>query len=104
MDTNVIIGRLNSAYDTKLDRSSHAVDHSTSTLQRRKVTLLGIKDFTSDIAHNTPSELTTLLFYEDDNLAIALKWALEKLAKELSKAAYPVGSHLQQDTEADTKW
>ena len=105
MDKNVIISRLNSAYEEKVVRGSRPYYSSTTCLQDRKAALVGFKEFTSDSTPNTPSELCTLLRYEDDNLSIALKWALEKLAKEPSRVAHPAMQILHQDTSTRSrKW
>ena len=61
------------------------------------------KEFTSDSTPNTPSELYTLLLYEDDNLSIALKWALEKLTKELSSVVQPAVRIMHQDATASSR-
>ena len=105
MDKNVIISRLNSAYEEKVVRRSHPYYSSTTCLQDRKAALVSFKEFTSHSTPNTPSELYTLLWYEDDNLSIALKWALEKLAKEPSRVPHPGIRILHQDTTTKgRKW
>ena len=105
MDKNVIISRLNSAYEEKVVRRSHPYYSSTTCLQDRQAALVGFKEFTSDSTPNTPSELCTLLRYEDDNLSIALKWALEKVANEPSRVAQPGIRILHQDTTTKgRKW
>ena len=96
MDKKVIISRLDSAYETKLNSRQHGYYEPSSTLQRCTATLVGFKEFTSDSSSGTPSDLHTLLLYEDDNLSIALKWALEKLSPEISKKVY-LRRYLQHD-------
>ena len=101
MDKNYIIRRLNSAYEIKLNRRYHRYCES-STLQNCTATLIGFKEFKLDSRFN--SALQTLLLYEDDNLSIALKWALEKFSlikcKEVHVHEYP-----QQDAmTTDLKW
>ena len=89
MDKNVIIKCLNSAYEEKVVRRSLSYCTSTTCLENRKAALLEFKEFTSNPTSNAPSELYTLLLYEDDNLSIALKWALEKLAMKSSSVMKP---------------
>ena len=105
MDKNVITSRLNSAYEKKVVRRSYSYYDSSTSLQNRKAALMRFKEFTSDSTPNTPSELYTLLLYEDDNLSIALKWALEKLTKELSSVVQPAVRIMHQDATASSrKW
>ena len=103
MDKNVITSRLNSAYEKKVVRRSYSYYDSSTSLQNRKAALMRFKEFTSDSTPNTSSELYTLLLYEDDNLSTALKWALEKLTKELSSVVQPAVRIMHQDATA-RKW
>ena len=105
MDKNVIISRLNSAYEEKMLRRSYSYYDSTTCLAKRKIALIEFKQFASDPTTSIPSELYTLLLYEDDNLSIALKWALEKLSEELSSVVQPRMRTLHPDSTASSrKW
>ena len=104
MDKNVIISRLNSAYEKKVVRRSYPYYNSTTSLQNCKAALMRFKGFSSDDTTSTPSDLHTLLLYEDDNLSIALMWALEKLSKEPSSIMQPTNlGILHQDTTASSR-
>ena len=104
MDKSVIIKRLDSAYEVKLDKVYRGYYESSSALQRFTATLVGFKEFTSDSGPNTPSDLHTLLLYEDDNLSIALKWALEKLSAEISTKVYQHPYSQLGVMNKDQKW
>ena len=105
MDRNIIINRLNSAYEQKVSRRSYPYYDSTTCLENRKAALMGFKEFTSGYTPNTTSEFHTLLQYEDDNLAIVLKWALEKVAIKPSKAAHPSRPFFQENIMTkEMKW
>lgn len=105
MDKNVVMKWLNSAYGKKIVKRSLSCGNSTTCLQNRKATLVGFKEFTSDPTPNAESELHTLLLYEDDNLAFALKCALEKVGKEASSVVQPATRTLHPDTTASSrKW
>ena len=102
MDRNVIINRLNSAYQKKVSRRTYPYYESTTCVKNCKAALVEFKEFTNYPSPNSPSELHTLLLYEDDNLSIALKWALEKLSNKHPSMEQPIAysrlSHL--DTAA----
>ena len=103
MDKNVIISGLNSAYEKKVVRRSYSYYDSTTSFQNRKAALMRFKEFTSDPTPNTPSELYTLLLYEDDNLSAALNWALDKLAKECS-SVMQFALYYQDTTASSREW
>ena len=98
MDKNVIITALNAAYESKVTRRSYPYYDSNTCLQDRKAALIGFKQFTSGSTTKAPSELHTLLLYEDDNLSAALKWALDKLSKEHSSVVHRAARILHHDT------
>ena len=104
MDKNVITSSLESAYDEKVASRSRPYYSSSTCLQNRKAALVGFKDFT--YTPNNRSEFYTLLLYEDDNLSIVLKWALEKLAIKPPKATYHTytSPFLREDRTKDRKW
>ena len=104
MDKKVIISRLDSAYETKLNSRQHGYYEPSSTLQRCTATLVGFKEFTSDSSSGTPSDLHTLLLYEDDNLSIALKWAIEKLLAEIPKKMHQYVYSQRDSMTNDQKW
>ena len=104
MDKNVIIRKLNSAYETKLDKRYRGYYECTSALQEYTATLVGFKEFTSDSNSGTPSDLHTLLLYEDDNLSIALKWAIEKLLTEIPKKMHQYVYSQRDSMTNDQKW
>ena len=105
MDKNVIIRRLDSAYEMKLGMHRRYLDYGvSSTLQTYTAALVGFKEFASDTIPNTPSDLHTLLLYEDDNLAIVLKWALEKVSLESCQNLYLHRYSRRDAMTKDQKW
>ena len=103
MDKNVIIRRLDSAYVMKLDEKYPGY-YESSALQKCTSTLVGFKEFTADSGPFTHSDLYALMKYEDDNLSIALMWAIEKLSTEISEEALQHAYPKLDTMTKDQKW
>ena len=102
MDKNVILRRLNKAYEGNLAGRLHSFCDSTDclqSLQSHKAALVGFKEFVPFLRLNASSEFYTLLLYEDDNLSIILKWALEKLTEETSSTVFSILLWMREITE-----
>ena len=98
-DKNTILSRLNSAYDSNIGEESRSYYRSIPDLLEFQRKLVGFKEFSSSSTSNTPSELHSLLLDENDNLSIALIWAVEK---KLLSGKEPFFSQLQNLMEE--KW
>lgn len=73
-----------------MKRDSRSQHTSFTTLRNRKSRLMGFKEFVSFSTPSSPSEVFELLLDEDDNLSVVLRWALEKLTKEMSELGHRV--------------
>lgn len=89
VDKDGLFSKLDSIYEKKMARDLDSCHTPFSSLRNRKSKLVGFKEFFSVSTPSSHSDVYALLLDEDENLSVALCWAMEKLTKEVSKSGLP---------------